>query len=159
MPTNIPTGTSVFFCIMNPAGANKYLGTSERRRCISDKLVKSFEKLIDSRGITPLAVGNSEGHQHEVSDSTWAPLSLDPYSLRAEQYKDRHVRGYGIWQELRDDWERGETDGSGIEPTHRSLYEALYKDRVDHMRRPKAYPGADLTFPTGTPPPHQGVPR
>ena len=138
-----------FFCIMNPAGADKYMGDADKRQAISEKLVEAFQKLVDSRGAT-LAVGSSEGHEYEVSDPDWTPLALNPYSLRADQYRDRYVRGFGIWQELRDNWESGETDGSEAEPTHKSLYEALYNDRVNHMRKPKAYPVAELTFPPGT---------
>ena len=69
------------FCIMNPAGAPKFLGSPAKRQAISENLVAAFEGLVDSRG-NRLAVGSSEGHVHEVSDPTWAPSSLDPLRPR-----------------------------------------------------------------------------
>ena len=81
--------------------ARKFLGTPEKRQAISEKLVTAFQGLVDSRG-NHLAAGSSEGHVYEVSDPTWAPLSLDPYDIGADQYKDRYVRGLGIWQDLGD---------------------------------------------------------
>ena len=68
---------------MNPAGADKYMGDADKRQAISEKLVEAFQKLVDSRGVT-LAVGSSEGHEYEVSDPTWPPLSLDPYKAKAD---------------------------------------------------------------------------
>ena len=38
-------------------------------------------------------------------------------------------------------------DGTEPEPTHVSLYDAVYTAKTRHVRSPKAYPGSEFTFP------------
>ena len=100
---------------MNPARADKYFGDHEKRELVRGKLAEAFGKLVNSGG-NHLLVGAGKG---ESDPCLLAPLSVDPYQMRACQYQDQHIPGLGTWSELRQEWEGGMNDGSEIKSTHK----------------------------------------
>ena len=95
---------------MNPAGAQQFFGDQARNReVIHSKLHAAFGRLENSGGGHLLF-----GEEEDCRDPCLVPLSVNPYELRADQYKDKYVRGLGIWQELKDEWDEGQHDGSEI---------------------------------------------
>ena len=126
----------MFFCVMNPAGAHKFFGDSRKREAVRGKLKAAFESLtFGGPGGNPLSCADDD-----YDNPCWAPLSVDPYDWRTYQYKNHHVKGFGVYEYRVDDWFEARGDGSDNEPTQETLYECVYAERAARLRTPKAYP-------------------